>query len=467
MPIDLQDLYQPISDFFMTTFGTATRDVVFRFDQFGSVISDQDFIDDRHPEAGPSAGLANEKFSDLVNRVPLDAGDGLHVILGQASIDEVYNFQLLLPAVPQVPSQADTFNAVKAAATSLWTKLTLQSLSGLMLDYKPSVASPEDWYDSRSSQSWTAQSFHIASSPVAAATPPVPVWRLRLSDEQIVEKLELPPEARQPGPALRERMLRAERLTSQIQPLLMAARPELATSVSASALRVSPSVGAALGEGEVHRALVSEIAGLNIRQRIAVNETLEQVTPTAPSSTSSVTVSFEYCLVQIRRPWWFDSFVDNPSWSVPGVAPGSLTASGNPAGISWLPVAFAAVRNLRVEAVWSPDDAVNASQATGFGPFRVEMDAGSQSLVHPGIQVAGWVLQRLPSLPPAPLSTPVDPPPATALQVYVVQAGDTLGRIAQHFWGDAGRWPEIQQANHLANPDLINVGDRLTIPAFH
>ena len=467
MPIDLQDLFKPISDFFLMTFGTATDDVVFRFDQFGSVISDQDFIDDRHPEAGPSAGLAQEKFSDLVNRVPLDAGDGLHIILGQASIDEVYNFQLLLPAVSQVPTQADTFNAVKAAAQSLWTKLTLQSLSGLMLNYKPSVASPEDWYDSRSSQSWTAQSFDIASSPVAPATPPVPVWRLRLSDEQIVEKLELPPEARQPGPALRERMLRAELPVGRIQPLLMAARTELATSVSAFASPVSGTVAAAPGDGEVHRAVLSEIAGLDIRQRIAVNEALAQMTPTAPSSTSSVTVSFEYCLVQIRRPWWFDSFVDDPSWSVPGVAPGSLTAPGNPAGISWLPVAFAAVRNLRVEAAWSGGDAINASQATGFGPFRAEMDTASQSLVHPGIQVAGWVLHRLPALPPALLSTTADPAPATPPQVYVVQAGDTLGQIAQHFYGDAGRWPEIQQANHLANPNLIHVGDRLTIPAFH
>ena len=108
MAIDLQDLYHPISDFFLTTFGTGIDDVVFRFDQLGSVISEQDFVDDHHPDAGPSAALAQERFSDLVNRVPLDGADGLHVILGQASIDELYNYRLLLPAVPQVQDRADT-----------------------------------------------------------------------------------------------------------------------------------------------------------------------------------------------------------------------------------------------------------------------------------------------------------------------------------------------------------------------
>lgn len=477
MAIDLQDLYHPISDFFLTTFGTGIDDVVFRFDQLGSVISEQDFVDDRHPDAGPSAALAQERFSDLVNRVPLDGGDGLHVILGQASIDELYNYRLLLPAVPQVPSRADTFNAIKAEAAKLWSKLTLQSLSGLMLDYKPSLAQPEDWYVAGST-GWTSHRLQITSSSTPAASPPVPVWRLRPSDLQVAEKLELPPDARVPGVALRERMLRLDAPVGRVQPLLRADRLAVLTPVAATVSdTVSDTVTAAPpADGGLHAAVLSDLAELDIRRRLVVDQALAEITPTAPASTSSVTIGFDYCLVRIERPWWFDPFVTDPSWSLPGVTPGSLSAPGTPGGLPWLPIAVAVVRNLVVEAAWSGDDAANLAQATGFGPFRAELDSATGRLEHPGIQVAGWLLQRLPSLPPPLL--PADPTPGptpgptagptpSPTQDYVVQAGDTLSRIAQRLLGDASRWPEIQQLNHLADPNVIHVDEHLTIPATH
>lgn len=49
---------------------------------------------------------------------------------------------------------------------------------------------------------------------------------------------------------------------------------------------------------------------------------------------------------------------------------------------------------------------------------------------------------------------------------YTVQSGDTLGRIAQKAYGDARRYPLIQQANNLANPSNIWVGQVLIIPAL-
>lgn len=51
-------------------------------------------------------------------------------------------------------------------------------------------------------------------------------------------------------------------------------------------------------------------------------------------------------------------------------------------------------------------------------------------------------------------------------KTYTVQAGDTLGKIAQKVYGDAGRWKEIFEANKdtIKNPDLIQVGQELKIP---
>lgn len=47
---------------------------------------------------------------------------------------------------------------------------------------------------------------------------------------------------------------------------------------------------------------------------------------------------------------------------------------------------------------------------------------------------------------------------------YTVQSGDTLGRIAQKVYGDARRYPLIQQANNLKDPSQIWVGQVLIIP---
>lgn len=50
---------------------------------------------------------------------------------------------------------------------------------------------------------------------------------------------------------------------------------------------------------------------------------------------------------------------------------------------------------------------------------------------------------------------------------YTVAAGDTLGRIAAKFYGNASQWRKIYDANRNvigADPDVIRVGQKLTIP---
>jgi hypothetical protein len=47
---------------------------------------------------------------------------------------------------------------------------------------------------------------------------------------------------------------------------------------------------------------------------------------------------------------------------------------------------------------------------------------------------------------------------------YTIQRGDTLGRIAAKFYGDARKYPLIQRANNISNPSRIWVGQVLVIP---
>lgn len=55
---------------------------------------------------------------------------------------------------------------------------------------------------------------------------------------------------------------------------------------------------------------------------------------------------------------------------------------------------------------------------------------------------------------------------AARVRTYVVKAGDSLSKIAQQFYGDAKRWPEIYEANknQIKDPNLIYPGQELRIP---
>ncbi len=51
-------------------------------------------------------------------------------------------------------------------------------------------------------------------------------------------------------------------------------------------------------------------------------------------------------------------------------------------------------------------------------------------------------------------------------RTYVVQSGDTLSKIAKEYYGDAGKYMDIFNANtdKLSDPDKIQVGQELVIP---
>jgi LysM repeat protein len=55
---------------------------------------------------------------------------------------------------------------------------------------------------------------------------------------------------------------------------------------------------------------------------------------------------------------------------------------------------------------------------------------------------------------------------APAPKSYTVQPGDTLSKISKQFYGEAGRYMKIFEANKdkLQSPDLIKVGQVLVIP---
>ena len=60
----------------------------------------------------------------------------------------------------------------------------------------------------------------------------------------------------------------------------------------------------------------------------------------------------------------------------------------------------------------------------------------------------------------------IDPSLTVPEQTYTVVGGDSLSKIAKHYYGDANQYMKIFAANkdQLSNPDQINVGQTLRIP---
>lgn len=81
---------------------------------------------------------------------------------------------------------------------------------------------------------------------------------------------------------------------------------------------------------------------------------------------------------------------------------------------------------------------------------------------NPGTLFAGKTL-TIPDLD----QTGTPAPTPTSPQTYTTRPGDTLWSIAQHFYGDGNRWPEIYEANKAAigaDPRDLFAGKVLTIP---
>jgi nucleoid-associated protein YgaU len=52
-------------------------------------------------------------------------------------------------------------------------------------------------------------------------------------------------------------------------------------------------------------------------------------------------------------------------------------------------------------------------------------------------------------------------------QTYTIVSGDSLSKIAKHFYGDAHKWRQIFEANRdvIKDPDLIYPGQTIKIPS--
>jgi nucleoid-associated protein YgaU len=122
---------------------------------------------------------------------------------------------------------------------------------------------------------------------------------------------------------------------------------------------------------------------------------------------------------------------------------------------------------------------VACAVATGVLSGCAGSPPAAQPTSAPAAPTTGAAAPAVPSPQRPPLASPVpSPSPAQAgvtqsptttgpSQEYEVQAGDTLGSIAQRFYDDQTLWRRIYDANRDAigaDPDKLSLGLKLRIP---
>ena len=90
-------------------------------------------------------------------------------------------------------------------------------------------------------------------------------------------------------------------------------------------------------------------------------------------------------------------------------------------------------------------------QSSASGPARYE----------PGSNTAARAPELAAKEPPRPS---VETPQAASAETYTIIAGNSLGRIAARFYGDARRWPSIMKANPGLHPRQLRAGQVIKLP---
>ncbi|MFC0181562.1 hypothetical protein SAMN04515674_104178 [Pseudarcicella hirudinis] len=465
MAIDINALYDPFKKFFLDKFNeknqdpgdTKKDDVVFCFDKLANPVPSDTFLDDPNNPNSFNPAKAREYFSMIVNHLPVLDDCYLEMLLNK--IDTTYNISLLNAAIPYVSKDISnqeiinsiigSFSSAKSQALRTYDKYanTPRVLVNVPDGYTLSLSAPENWCDKRLNDLWTSHSLSISVNtqtgpPVSTTTgrPKIKIsdlglWRkisnhavfrkdLEKIDMQQVKTQILPhplikaEEKTQPEPV---RVKIANKSKMVMAASVMATQPAIAAAISARP--VEPAVQPApvllqmpliLNAIKLNTPKISEKPDLEVKfdaTRFSqnINFQLSAVvlknTQTSSATSDNLSITFEYMIVNIERPWILMPFLTNQNWYIPNMQKGSISSNQSPAQGEYfpaLPIAFVAVRNLSIKGNFSQQDVEQSKDSFAFGPFvfQEKTEIVNQTITCRGTQIIGWINQMMPVLPP-------------------------------------------------------------------
>jgi hypothetical protein len=335
------------------------------------------------PASFQNAGVVNPALVNEFLRTAVDhvgpVTDG-RFVGGMLSAEQL--FAALLLGTPLAPGTkaGDAYGRVKGIAGSAFGSPTA---------HHDVVATPANWYDAANGDGWsrfstaTSRSNETGHGSSTGETPPVVdptrpferMWQWRTLDPTVERRVL----------ATAPRMALAD---------LVEARPLLAS-------RERPVMKA-----QAIARLIDHQAPVLMREIEQDGETVS----TQSVESDELTLSLEYCFVEISRSaWWNDLLVKMPGWYVPGLQAGELVPGAALADQQvGVPVAMVLTRNVQVTGRWTEADRNAAASHSSLGPWHIgETDlSAAQSdetatLAITGMQLIAAVCRLLPKLPPA------------------------------------------------------------------
>src|SRR5664279_1251946 len=366
---------------------------------------------------------------------------------------------MLDAAEPSSAASLVTFTDFKSRAQKAYQG-TIGSFDG-PTPYLPTYPTPVDWYDLSNAANWQSYSYDASAKAPAPAAPAPVAPNVRMQWRIVPQEMRplILQQRNQEGPpapgGVRHPMFMRETMVSNQAAGVRAAEPAAQVMPMRARMVSKQAFATHVVEPAATSAQVSPVTSIKEVRLTGLRSVASIATQTQsqPVETPKFTMSFDYCLVRLRRPWLSGDLLATPGWYVPG-AHGGDYASGAPANtgaFAVIPTAFIAVKNLVIDANWSDSDVAARANAASFGPFSLlgPSTDDKNSVRNPGIQVIAWVCRVQPQLPPdtdPSLVTAVATPPAT------VPASSGSGSTTQPPSGSsdstAGSGPNRQRHRH-------------------
>ena len=130
----------------------------------------------------------------------------------------------------------------------------------------------------------------------------------------------------------------------------------------------------------------------------------------SPVQTSTVNISFQYCIVNILRPWLYRNILDiSQTWYCTGLTEGFFStgepSSDNNGKLPSLPVSMIMIKDLSISATFNAGDWEKAKSAVALDSLNIAeadfKDLGNNNhlIESKGVQIIGWICEYLPKFP--------------------------------------------------------------------
>jgi hypothetical protein len=412
---DLNTLVHQVYSYFQNRYGVnganpTARSLFLAFEQIGTTVSPNDFKCNA-TDATFNSALIQQHGSHLVDFVANITADGFIEPRGDLSPTVQAGYQQVLNSAKYPTADPESLAAFMALQGQTQREFDEEKANVDMIDFWPAQFTPQFWFDQTDPQNWSSYSTSTATATSSPPPPPVlrvPAWTWRV----------VTPEVRPVFSAMRAEALRPVTPAANAATMPAATHVTSFATVAPAALQARPTALASanqklnIASENLAVRSISISAAATPAVRPTVRPVLENhavlaaiLLPQVAPNSDQFSLSFDYCLVSVSRPWLSANFLTHPGWYLPGEAASSwCSGTYNTATqrFAYLPAKMLVIKNLKVNAQWSQEDRTRLQSVAGLGPFSLlNYQFENDTLVAPGMQIIGWMCQVMPPFPPA------------------------------------------------------------------